>query len=364
MLRWLGLIQLDLYTLMPLDCLFRANFHTTLLMRTLIPLGIMGSLAAFGAHAFHKAAKKNKEAKKQSAVSWAWLGNLLINTTFALLFLVYPSVCSAIFSTFQCKPLDDGSRMLRVDLLIDCNSSAHQGMTAYAIVMVGVYALGAPGLYGYLLLKRFGKPLYRIKAIEARHLYLTAHAKAKDEYDQYEKVTGEKRALTSATSDSVAAEVKELQVEEASLRAELPSFIRSLSGNGYSKSCFYFEIVECFRKLLIVCVPVIFEVGSQHQRFFALLVTFGSTCAYAIFMPYAELKSNYYALMAQAVIFFNLISSLAQPLGVGMDAALSALVIGFTVLPFFLSMPARPTKLFSKRAKPKTTRSVDEAIKV
>ena len=67
-------------------------------------------------------------------------------------------------------------------------------------------------------------------------------------------------------------------------------------------------------------------------------------------MPYAKLEDNYYALAAQAIIFFNLMSSLAQPLDAAMDVVLSTLLISFTALSVLLSVPFGK-KLFSKRTK-------------
>ena len=61
-------------------------------------------------------------------------------------------------------------------------------------------------------------------------------------------------------------------------------------------------------------------------------------------MPYSSREANSYALAAQAIIFFNLMSSLAQPLGAGMDVALSGLLLGFTALTVVLSMPALKKK--------------------
>ena len=44
------------------------------------------------------------------------------------------------------------------------------------------------------------------------------------------------------------------------------------------------------------------------------------------------------AKLGQIVIFFTLISSLAQPMGVAMDMALTSLLAGFMVLSTYLSM--------------------------
>ena len=102
-------------------------------------------------------------------------------------------------------------------------------------------------------------------------------------------------------------------------------------------------------------MPVIFESGSRHQALYAMAVTFLTFGAYAMVMPYSKKEDNFYALAAQGVIFFNLMSALAQPLGAGMDAALSTLVIGFTVLAAGLSMHEMPKKIKAKLAAKKTS---------
>ena len=78
-LRWLNLVQLDFFTLMPLDCLFPTDFHTTLLLRTLIPLGIISFLGLAGAMALRKA-RVSTDARTKA--SYEWLGNLLITLVF------------------------------------------------------------------------------------------------------------------------------------------------------------------------------------------------------------------------------------------------------------------------------------------
>ena len=72
-----------------------------------------------------------------------------------------------------------------------------------------------------------------------------------------------------------------------------------------------------------------------------MAITFLTFGAYSTIMPYAKREDNFYALAAQAIIFFNLMSSLAQPLGAGMDVVLSSLLIGFTGLSLLLSTPLR-----------------------
>ena len=81
------------------------------------------------------------------------------------------------------------------------------------------------------------------------------------------------------------------------------------------------------------------------------------------FITPARAQSPYYfALSAQAIIFFNLMSSLAQPLGAGMDTALSTLLFGFIALSVLLSMPSLK-KPCAKRAKTNTATTSSSAEK-
>ena len=45
---------------------------------------------------------------------------MLSSGWFVVLFLVYPSSCTAVFQAFMCDELDDGSAYLRVDYSMQC----------------------------------------------------------------------------------------------------------------------------------------------------------------------------------------------------------------------------------------------------
>jgi len=363
-LRWLAVLQLDFLTLMPLDCVFPVDFHTSLLLRTLVPLVVMLVLAAFGFSALHMGGDKPTS-------SWTWLGNLLFNLVFAILFLIYPSISSKTFATFQCEDLDDGSSVLRADLRIDCDSDDHFGYVLYAALMVVVYPIGAPLLYSYLLLVKFGTPLRRLRDIAEQCTKLKEQAHAEDEYNRWDEATSKPGRKVATKQKAVAEQVKALEAEQAKLVAQLPGYIQSLSGNGYARRVFFFEIIECLRKLFIVCVPVFFPSGSTEQLLFALIVTFGTFGIYSALLPYGDAHANQYALAAQAIIFFSLLCSLAQPLDVGMDVMLTTLLSTFIALAFVLSAPCKSAadlnatrtsklgatliKLFSPRAPPSKT---------
>ena len=80
MMKWVGVLQLDIFSALPLDCVMTSSFHTTLLMRTLIPLGIMGALGAWGAWLLRKG-----DTSTTKGASRVWLGNVLYNLVFIIL---------------------------------------------------------------------------------------------------------------------------------------------------------------------------------------------------------------------------------------------------------------------------------------
>ena len=96
---------------------------------------------------------------------------------FLILFLIYPSTSAAIFATFQCEPLDDGSSWLRADLSIDCNSPTHNWYVWYASCMVLVYPVGTPLLY-YVILRCHKKAVDRLRVNQALRVQLLDKVRA------------------------------------------------------------------------------------------------------------------------------------------------------------------------------------------
>ena len=71
------------------------------------------------------------------------------------------------------------------------------------------------------------------------------------------------------------------------------------------------QLIECIRKLAIVCLPVFFQpAGSVSQLIFGLMVCFLTFGAYMVYAPYAEQDDDYLAQLCQVQIFFSLVSSI------------------------------------------------------
>ena len=79
---------------------------------------------------------------------------------------------------------------------------------------------------------------------------------------------------------------------------------------GYELRVYWFEIVECVRKLALVCMPVFFEMGSPSQLTFGLLTCFISFGLFMYLQPFAEESDDALAQLCQGQTFVALASSM------------------------------------------------------
>lgn len=103
-----GLIQIELPSIMPLDCIIRTSFYSRVAFKCIWPLV---AYAVIG----WRARVQYKRGNDGAADS-------MINFAFFIMFLVYPSVSTSVLSMFYCMGpdvgLEDGSSYLRVDLSV------------------------------------------------------------------------------------------------------------------------------------------------------------------------------------------------------------------------------------------------------
>jgi len=206
------------------------------------------------------------------------LGGILSSSWFFILFLVYPSCSSAAFQAFICDELEDGKAMLRVDYAVTCWEAGHLRVVAYALAMVVIYPLGTPLLYSALLYANH-EQLNRIRRVELiamasdtklnQHRLSSAH-----NWDVHKK--GAARAVMhrwAANDDGPrdTVDIDMMATIEANnsacdlaeqLRGELSPLIRELT-DGYEMRCYWFEIFECVRKIMLVGFPSSFRWVAQ-----------------------------------------------------------------------------------------------------
>ena len=129
-----------------------------------------------------------------------------------ILFFVYTSASSVILPMFDCDILDDGNVYLRVDYTIHCDGLKHRVLMAFAGIMFLLYPLGIPVFFTYLLLEN-------------------------------------RRMLLNET------------LRENAFNVNLFSDL----WKPYRPSRFYYEVIECVRRLVLIIVSIIIEGDSSAQ---------------------------------------------------------------------------------------------------
>jgi len=145
---------------------------------------------------------------------------------------------------------------------------------------------------------------------------------------------------------SLVAKMKQLKAREVQLRAALPDYVQKLIG-GFELRVYHFELIDCARKLAIVCMPVFFKPsGSVSQLIFGLVVCFVTFAAYIYYAPYVSGDDNRLAQLCQVQIFFSLLSAIALKYDdetiedpTNFDMLLSALTFAPIVLTVLLETP-------------------------
>ncbi|CAM9400274.1 unnamed protein product, partial [Choristocarpus tenellus] len=142
----LSWINLDFDWMLSAGCIVVTDFHDKLLLSTLSPLVVLGILRI----TYMLAMWRNRGGTKEAVTT---IGRKHMSMALLVMFLVYSSVSATIFRMFACDKLDDGGNYLRADYRLRCNSPKHHHLQVYAAVMMVVYPLGIPLVYGVLLFR-------------------------------------------------------------------------------------------------------------------------------------------------------------------------------------------------------------------
>jgi hypothetical protein len=232
-----SIVQVDLPTAMPLDCMVPLWFTAKLVLRTLLPLLVM-LLSFVGG-------------RMLTRCSYVHLGGLVSSSWFYILFLVYPSCSTATFHAFMCDQLDDGTQMLRADYTV-CWEGEHIRAVCYALVMVVIYPLGTPLLFAALCYANH-EQLVRIRRAEltamAEDTKLVQHRLSTDHHWDVHQGGGDRNSkvrhwapdidgpldtemMATIEANNVACELV------AKLRGELSPVMQELT-EGYEMRCYW-----------------------------------------------------------------------------------------------------------------------------
>ena len=190
------MLRFDTGWILSASCFVRMDFHDRVVTSTVGPLAALAVLGLTYAVAWYRNRSCHEALQK--------VGRKHVSVALWTTFLVYSSVSSTVFKVFFCESLDDGESYLRADYRISCSSSRHRAMQVYAGLMVFVYPVGIPLVYAALLF--WGRDALKIAAVR---------------------------------------NMDESHVQAAARQLSSP----------YRPGCFYYEVIECGRRVLLTGEP-------------------------------------------------------------------------------------------------------------
>ncbi|CAM9368546.1 unnamed protein product, partial [Laminaria digitata] len=206
----LALVNLDIGSLMSSSCLYATDFYGRLVIATVAPLVIL--LVCAGT--FIIALMRNEDSISAVPI----VKHKHVSVGLILVFFVYSSVSFTIFQTFVCDPLDDGNAYMRADYSITCYTETHTAYRIYAGFMLCVYPVGVPAFFAWWL-------------VQHRQELNTPGRETIPELQSY-------RCLWAA----------------------------------YKPSCYYYEVVECGRRIALTGAAVFVLPGRAEQVAIVLFI--------------------------------------------------------------------------------------------
>ncbi|CAN0042723.1 unnamed protein product [Ectocarpus fasciculatus] len=253
----------DLNWVFSTGCIFDIDFHDRLLVSTISPLVALSFLAC----TYAAAASINRGSPQILQNVW----QKHVSMGLLLTFLVYSNVSSVLFQSFACEELADGKNYLRSDYRIECDSSKHKAFQVYTGFMILLYAVGIPALYAGLLFR-------------------------------------DRDVLRKGKVDR-----------------EDPPRVRSTSDlwEPYKPSVFYYEVIECCRRVLLAGVVVFIYPNTAAQIAVTLVIAVAFTILSEALAPYSSRWDAWASRMAHVVVLVSMYVALLLKVDVSDERASS-----------------------------------------
>ena len=222
-----NLVNFDLGLISSVSCVMDVDFYDRLLFATMAPLAVLGALGL--TYAIARSRNSHSPAGLRAAT------DKHLSLALLFFFVIYSSVSYIVFQTIVCETLDTDVSYLRADYSLTCSTSVHTAWKAYAGLMIMVYPIGIPAVFAWLL-------------VSNRHSIAKASA-------------GDRLALERVQP------IKDLW-------------------EPYKPRRFFFEVVECGRRIILTGLGAFLFPGSSAQV--ALEVVFA-----AVFIAMSEMLSPF-----------------------------------------------------------------------
>jgi hypothetical protein len=275
-LSWTDVFNLNLGWLLSLGCLTQIDFYQKLLITTLGPfvaaivlicthtaVRYKNEVQAITEYSSQRVAAPTRTSRLEKALAKHYLVFL------AMTFLIYSAVSTTVFQTFACDRIDEDiktavtTRYLRADYSIQCDTHEHKIYKAYAAIMIIIYPLGIPALYAWLLWSN-------------------------------------KHKLSSKNDASVRMLNRHRDVSLRPTR---------FLWRTYTPQMYYWEVVECMRRLLLTGAIVFIKPGTRAQVTVACILAMVSLTIALHCRPHADSLDGRIYTVGAMIIFLSMFLS-------------------------------------------------------
>ena len=254
------LLDFDLGWMLSASCVVHIDFHDRLLFVTAGPIVIIILLGMTYTIAVYRN-RRSQEATQN-------VQRKHLSTVLLLTFLVYANVSSILFQTFACERLEDGKFYLRADYRIECDSTKHSKLQVYAGSMIMLYTIGIPVFYATLLFK---------------------HRDILNMDETFRNNCSQVRPTSSLWKQ-------------------------------YKPSVFYFEVIECARRVLLAGVVVFFNPNTASQVAMTLILAFTFAVISGSLDPYASRWDTWLSRTGHVVVFVTVFVALLLKVDVSTES--------------------------------------------
>ncbi|CAN0250034.1 unnamed protein product [Scytosiphon promiscuus] len=264
----IDIVDFDLGSVLSAGCLWsNMDFHDRVLVNTLGPLVVVGLLGITYRIAIYRSSSAGGDAVVEK-IRYRHQTVLLLVT-----FLIYSSVSSTVFQTFACEKLDDGAEYLRADYSIQCTDAKHKNFEIYAGIMIFVYPVGIPLLYAILLFQR-------------------------------------RDVLANGDADKTKAQ--------------------SIAGlwEPYRPERFYYEVVECGRRIMLTGVVVFIFPNDAAQLAITMLLAFFFFMVFEMLRPYEAESDMWLSRGGHMTVFLSMFYLLLLKVDVSGERSESQAIYG------------------------------------
>jgi hypothetical protein len=274
---YLGILSFNLLSYFKFQCEIQVNFYDKLLFITLLPLVLTPLLYLFYYLKAFFALLQNSnnpsfsywDAKRKATYSFL-----------VILFVIFAPSSTIILQTFVCEDFDDGTSYMYADYHLSCHTNTHQFYVLYAAFMVLLYPIGIPLFYLYLLwsnLSAINPPTKRVVKETERHI--------------------------------VSSEI--IQLEKLNLRDNDDNITHlSFLFESYRPGAWYFEVIECLRRLFLTAIPSLILPGTAVQTIIVLIFSMIFSFLYAELKPFVVHSDSIAAIGAEWGLTLTLLMGL------------------------------------------------------